>query len=180
MKSYNTNLKTNLYTLGKFGKNLYEVIDSSTLYDRGRMKAKTKVELLSPDFCKIHCKSIWYMDGFLKTSTIKHIVYKPSFLNHILKDDTLYISYDRSIKEETDKNLTFYKDYDFILSGSDIVRVLNSLDEYGTQNIKPEVQKAKQAVNKKVDWFRQNYPEDYYRIFQTREQLDVFKTEHFR
>lgn len=177
---YNTNLKTNLYTFGKFGKSLYEIIDPSTLYDRGKMKAKIKAEQLSPDFCKIHCKSIWYMDGFIKISTIRHIAYEPSFLNHILKDDCLYISYERSIKKETENDRSFYKDYDFILSGSDIIRVLNSIDTYGTQNIKAELQKVRAGVNKKIEWFKENYPEDYYRIFQTRDSIDIFKCDQFK
>jgi hydroxymethylpyrimidine pyrophosphatase-like HAD family hydrolase len=121
------------------------------------------------------------MNGFIKTSTIRHIAYEPSHLNHILKDDALYISYERSIKKEEDKSgLSLYKDYDFILSGSDIIRVLNSIDTYGTQNIKPELHKVKAGVNKKIEWFKENYPEDYYRIFQTRDSIDIFKCDQFK
>lgn len=177
-----TNLKTNLYTLGKFGKSLRETLDTTSgqLYDRGKMKAKITVNDLTPDFVKIHCKAIWYMDGFLKLSTIRHISYEPSHLNHLLKDDSLYISYSGLIRKEVEGAFTTYKGYDFILSGNDIIHVLNALEEYGQTNIKPELQKAKAAVSKKIEWFRSTYPEDYKRIFNTDELIDIFKHESYK
>lgn len=170
-------LKSNLYTLGKFGKNLRETIDtdSGTLYDRGKMKAKITVADLTEDYCKIHCKDIWYMDGFIKTSTIRHIAYQPSHLNHLFKDDTLYVSYERPIRQTKDGAFTVYTGADFHISGHDLVNVVNHIEKHGMPDVQHELQHVKAEIKQKVEWFRTNYPEDYHNAFLTYEPVDVFK-----
>jgi len=170
-------LKSNLYTYGKFGKSLRETLDtnSGVLYNHGKTKTKVKESDLTPDFVKIHCRDIWYMDGFLRTSNVKHVAYSASYLNHLFKDDYLYISYDRQIKQVVENGLTTYTGADIRISGNDIINVINNIGIYSTSGVQHELMKIEADIHKKVDWFRTNYPENYERIFATKEPVNVFK-----
>lgn len=173
---HTTNLKSNLYTFGKFGKSLRETIDTQTLYDRGKIKAKIKPSDISDDdYCPIHCKDIWYMDGFIRTSTIRHIAYQPSHMNHLFKDDTIYISYDRSIKPAKEGMFTVFTGADFHITGHDIVNVVNHIEHHGLPDVQHELQHVKNEIRQKVEWFRTNHTDEYNSIFQTTEPVDVFK-----
>lgn len=172
-------LKSNLYTFGKFGKALRETLDTKTLYDRGKIKAKISADDINPDeYCPIHCRDIWYMDGFIRITTIRHVAYNPSHLNHLFKDDTLYVSYDRSIKPTSDGIFTTYSGADFHISGNDIVNVVNHIEQHGLPDVQNEIQRVKNEIREKVKWFKEHYPDDYFAIFQTNDDTDVFK--HFK
>lgn len=173
---HKSNLKSNLYTYGKFGKVLREVIDTQNLYDHGKTKAKVSPDDLSPDdYCKIHCRDIWYMDGFIRTSNMRHIAYQPAHNNHLFKDDTLYVSYERPIKTTTDGTFTTFNGADFHISGNDIVNVVNHAEQHGLPDLQHELQRVKSEIRQKVEWFRTNQTEDYIRVFQTTNPIDVFK-----
>lgn len=173
---HTVNLKSNLYTLGKFGKSLRETLDTDTLYDRGKIKAKVSPDELSPDeYCRIHCRDIWYMDGFIRTTNIRHVAYQPSHLNHLFKDDTLYVSYERPIRPQTDGAFTTYNGADFHISGHDIVTVANHIEQHGIPDVQHELQRVKTEIRQKVEWFRTNHPDEYRAAFQTTEPVDVFK-----
>lgn len=170
------NLKSNLYTFGKFGKALLEVLDTQNLYDRGKIKAKITADDINPDdYCRIHCRDIWYMDGFLRTSNIRHIAYQPAHLNHLFKDDTLYISYERPIKPSNDTTLITFNGADFHISGNDIINIVNHAEKHGLPDLQHELQHVKTEMRQKVEWFRTNHPDEYFRAFQTNEPTDVFK-----
>ena len=83
------------YTQGKFGKGFRETIDTNNeyLYSRGRYLTKIKKEDLPEDYVEFRSRAIWYMTGYLKTSGIVDIDYKAMKVNHLFKDDYLYISY---------------------------------------------------------------------------------------
>lgn len=53
----------------------------------------------------------WYVDGFIyKTSGfisakgVQHLIYKPCFMNHLFKDDILFISYEKPIISNINSN----------------------------------------------------------------------------
>lgn len=171
-------LKSNLYTYGKFGKALRETIDtdSGTLYDRGRIKTDLGESDLTPDFCRIHNRDIWYMTGFIRTANIRHVAYLPSHLNHLFKDDYLYVSYDRPIREQDNNGVTTVTGAEYRVCGNDVVTLTKHIERFGIADVKPEIQKVKSLIKQKVEWFRQNHPEDYKRTFNTTEPVDVFKS----
>jgi len=171
-------LKSNLYTYGKFGKSLRETVDtdSGILYNHGKTKTKIKESDLTPDFVKIHCRDIWYMDGFLKTANVKHVAYSASHLNHLFKDDYLYISYDKQIKQNVENGITTYTGADIRISGNDIINVVNYIQLYGSTEIKSELLKVESEIWKKVEWYKNNYPDDYERIFHTKNMVNPFKS----
>ena len=83
------------YTQGKFGKRFRETVDTNNeyLYSRGHYPTKIKEEDLPEDYIEFRSRVIWYMIGYLKTSGVVDMDYKALKINHLFKDDYLYISY---------------------------------------------------------------------------------------
>ena len=88
-------IKAFVYTCGKFGKNLRETLDKDNkfLYSGGIYPTKIQEKDLPEFYCKIHSRSIWYMQGYIKTADVKYIEYSYVDENHMFKDDFIYISY---------------------------------------------------------------------------------------
>lgn len=57
-----------------------------------KLNGKIK-EDLPEDYIEFRSRVIWYMTGYSKTSGIVDIDYKALEINHLFKDDYLYISY---------------------------------------------------------------------------------------
>ena len=91
----------NVYTQGKFGKGLREIVDTDNLllYSDGRYPTKLTAADLPEDYIKIHSRVIWYMKGYLRTSGIVDMMYRWVRENHLFKDDYIYISYHGPLKE---------------------------------------------------------------------------------
>lgn len=68
----------NVYTQGKFGKGLREIVDTDNLllYSDGRYPTKLTAADLPEDYIKIHSRVIWYMKGYLRTSGIVDMMYR--------------------------------------------------------------------------------------------------------
>ena len=83
------------YTQGKFRKRFRETVDTNNeyLYSRGHYPTKIKEEDLLEDYIEFRSRVIWYMIGYLKTSGVVDMDYKALKINHLFKDDYLYISY---------------------------------------------------------------------------------------
>ena len=56
----------NVYTQGKFGKGLREIVDTDNplLYSDGRYPTKLTAADLPEDYIKIRSRVIWYMKGY--------------------------------------------------------------------------------------------------------------------
>ena len=82
-------ISAHFYTKGKFGRGIRETVDTNNLclYAYGRYKTKIREEDLPDDYIPIHSRSIWYMQGFLKTSGIVDMDYTYCKENHLFKDD---------------------------------------------------------------------------------------------
>lgn len=163
----------NFYTKGKFGKRYRETIDTNNeyLYSKGYYPTKIKKEDLPQYYIGFRSRVIWYMTGYIKTSGIVDIDYKAMKINHLFKDDYLYISYKEKLK--TEKNSWGYEDYinyDICICGNDIIPILLTIKKYS--NI--DIDEVKKKVNNKVYWYRKNYKEDYIRQFGDKD-IDIFE-----
>ena len=161
------------YTQGKFGKGFRETIDTNNeyLYSRGRYLTKIKKEDLPEDYVEFRSRAIWYMTGYLKTSGIVDIDYKAMKVNHLFKDDYLYISYKEKLRCE--KNHWGFEDfinYDICICGNDIIPILLYIEKYSNISI----DNVKQKIQDKVEWYRENCKEDYIRQFGN-EDIDIFE-----
>ena len=89
----------NVYTQGKFGKGLREIVDTDNplLYSDGRYPTKLTAADLPEDYIKISSRVIWYMKGYLRTSGIVDMMYRWVREYHLFKDDYIYISYQELI-----------------------------------------------------------------------------------
>ena len=161
------------YTQGKFGKHFRETVDTKNefLYSRGHYPTKIKKEDLTEDYIEFRSRVIWYMTGYLKTSGIVDIDYKALEINHLFKDDYLYISYKEKLKSE--KNSWGYEkfvNYDICICGNDIIPIVLAIKKYSNLDI----DNVKQKIQNKVNWYRENCKDDYIRQFGDRE-IDIFE-----
>ena len=104
--------------------------------------------------------------GYMSTKGIVDMVYRPNLhVNHFLKDDFLYISYEEKIEpvteedEKNDRMLRFeeYKGYDEVVFGSEIIDILKGARLYSGFNITPIIEQIKE----KEKWLRNKYPDEF-------------------
>lgn len=155
-------IASELYTCGKFGKRWRETLDTSNpfLYSKGRYPTKIRPEDLPEDYIKIRSRSIWYMTGFLKTSGIIDIGYRWAKVNHLFKDDYVYISYGEKLRAETNEwGFTDYVNYDICICGNDIIDIVLAAERYSNY----DTSHVRAEIEKKRIWLRDNEPEEYAR-----------------
>ena len=154
------NIKSYLYTQGKFGKGFRETvdIDNKFLYSKGKYKTKITADDLPEDYIKIHSRVIWYMEGYLKTSGIVDMQYRWVKITHFFKDDSLYISYKHKLEEKKDKwGFIDYVDYDVCICGNDIPHIILAAEKYSNF----DACKVKPQIEDKRIGLRDNHPYDY-------------------
>lgn len=149
-----------LYTCGKFGKRLRETLDRDNpfLYSGGRYATKITKDDLPEDYIEIHSRAIWYMTGYLKTSGIVDMAYTWARVNHLFKDDYLYISYAEPLRrKKTEWDFVDIVSYDVCICGNDIVDIILAAEKYSgfdTASVRAEIEK-------KRIWLRDHESEEY-------------------
>lgn len=100
------------------------------------------------------------MTGFLKTSGIVDIGYRWAKVNHLFKDDYIYISYKEKLETATNEwGFTDYINYDICICGNDIIDIVLAAERFSncdTSHVRAEIEK-------KRIWLRDNEPEEYAR-----------------
>lgn len=160
------------YTEGKLGKRFRETLarDNEYLYSLGKYPTKIKKEDLPEYYIKFRSRVIWYMTGYLKTLGVVDIDYEALNINHLFKDDYLYISYKEKLK--TEKNSWGHEIYinnDISICGNDIVPIVLAIKKYSNLDINH----VKQKIQDKVNWYRENCKDDYIRQFGNKD-IDIF------
>lgn len=166
-------LRSNWYTEGKFGEKYREILDTNNkyLYSQGRYHTKIKKEDLTEDYIKFKSRAIWYMTGYIRTSGVVDIGYTYIKENHLFKDDYLYISYKEKLKFEENKLGTLqYVNYDMSICGNSIIPILLAIEV----NSNVDINIVKEKIYEKVEWYKNNYKEDYIRQFGN-ENTDIFE-----
>lgn len=105
----------------------------------------------------------WYVDGiiykrygFLSTKGVKQMVYKPRYMNHLYRDDCLYVSFADEPAIEMDKH-GYYEGYDLVVSGHMILRFIEAAKKYSNYDIS----ELETALKEKEKWYAEKYPEWY-------------------
>lgn len=158
-------LNSYLYTRGKFGKGFRETVDTDKefLYSKGIYPTKIRKEDLPEDYIKVHSRVIWYMTGYLKTSGVKEPKYKALEINHLFKDDYLYISYKEPLVEVVDRwGFRDYENADICICGNSIVPIILAIEKYSPEVDTSEV---REQIQKKLLWYKENCVGDYKRQF---------------
>lgn len=125
------------------------------LYSNGRNRTKIKPEDLPDTYIPL---MVYKVDGYIRIDGIKDVIYKPNYrINHMHKDDFLYISYSTPIKTEVDQHgRTLHYDYDALLWGGNIAHFIRAVRERGTYDIAPI---AAEVIKKEL-FFIEKYPEE--------------------
>lgn len=125
------------------------------LYSKGEYKTKITAADIPEHY--IH-GWIFKVQGYISALGIKDIVYYANYhINHLHKDDHLYISYDKPIRKEVDeRGHIWYHDYDAVLWGYMIVDFIRAVRKYKSYDIEP----IALQVKKKERYFREKYPEE--------------------
>ena len=155
---------SSLYTEGRFGKRHRETLDEENqyLYAKGIYPTKIKREDLPEDYIRIMSRTHWYLRGYLKTSGIVDIKYEMCKINHLFRDDYLYISYHEPLrKEQITRGYSDYVNEDVCICGSDIISVLLAAEKYSGYDIS----EIKKQIEEKRIWYKENCYEDYCRQF---------------
>ena len=144
------------------GRLCYYENDDGTLFS-GHHKTK----MLPKDLPDWYLYGRFYKQwGYLSTKGIVDMVYRPnSHVNHFLKDDFLYISYKDKIEpvteadKEADRYLRYeyYKGYDEVICGSEIIDILKGARQYSGYDINPIIDQLKE----KMTWLRERFPDEF-------------------
>lgn len=162
----------NVYTRGKFGKRLREILDTDNplLYSDGRYPTKLTAEDLPEDYIEFFSRVIWYMTGYIRTSGIVDMKYRWVKENHLFKDDYIYISYHGPLKEVVGRwGFTDIEGYDVCVCGNDIIRIVLAAEKYSgfdTTEVRTEIEKKRL-------WLRDHEPEYYKKVLG--EDKDIFE-----
>lgn len=95
--------------------------------------------------------------GYIRLTGVKELIYKPNmFVNHVFKDDTLYVSYHKEpmILQKNPWG-SWYSGYDFCLSSLDMVEFLYHCD-YNAEKKKIIMD----AIERKVDYYNDKFKDD--------------------
>ena len=125
------------------------------LYSKGKYKTNITAEDLPEHYIY---GWIFKVMGYISVLGVKDIVFKPNYrINHLHKDDFLYISYDKPIVEMKDQHgYDFREGYDALLYGHMILEFIRAVRKYQSYDIEP----IADGVKKKEAFFREKYPEE--------------------
>lgn len=129
--------------------------ENGTLWSMGTHPTKIRVKDLPDHYIYVYLYGSW---KFLSSKGVKYMYYIPNnWVNHFLKDDVLYISYNKPLEIKTGRwgNETC-DNYDIALFGNsilDFVAAAKYYSGYDTAGIE-------EAIKKKLALFRELHPED--------------------
>ena len=132
-----------------------EPLPNGWLYSKGKYKTKITAEDLPQHYIE---GMIFKANGYISVMGIKDMIYSPNYhVNHLHKDDLLYISFDKPIRVTiTERGYKDYWDYDAVLWGGMIVAYIRAIRKYQSYDIEP----IAEEVKKKEKFFFENYPEE--------------------
>lgn len=162
-----------IYTQGKYGTFFREILDSKNdyLYSKGLYPTKIRKEDLPEDYIEIQSRTLWYMTGYLKTSGIVDMKYEMRKINHLFKDDYLYISYHEPLqKKEIWRGCFSYINEDIYICGNSIIPVVLAAEKYSGYDIS----EIKEQIEMKKVWYKDNCYDDFFRQFGDNE-VDLFE-----
>lgn len=131
-------------------------VNTPYLYSEGRYKTKITADDLSPWY--LSGLYYGYVHGYLNTKGVTKLIYSPNlYVNHMFKDDFLYILYNSSSKR---RQLYHAEEpYNEYVWGFNIPRFLLWAEHYSGY----DTSSIWQQIEEKRRWFQHTYPADYKR-----------------
>lgn len=100
--------------------------------------------------------------GYLSAKGVKYLKFKPNmWINHLIRDDMLYVSYYKPIVEVESKLFRNSKDvegYDIVFSGWDVITFLDAVKKYSPRCDTSEVERL---LIEKAKAYKVNHPEEH-------------------
>lgn len=129
--------------------------DNGTLWSMGIYPTKIRAKDLPDYYIYVYLYSGY---KYLRTTNVKDMYYKPNmFVNHALRDDVLYISYNHPLVIEKDKwGYDVCNNYDIDLWGNDILNFVAAAKYYSNY----DVSHIEQAIKDKLEWYKLVFPDD--------------------
>ena len=129
--------------------------ENGTLWSMGTYPTKIRVKDL-PDY--YICVYLYGGYKYLRATNIKDMIYKPNmWVNHFLRDDALYISYNQPLElVDTKWGGKTCENYDIALYGNDIMTFVAAAKYYSNY----DTAAIEQAIKDKWEYFCTKYPEE--------------------
>lgn len=137
----------------------YEELENNCLYSNLRNPTKITPEDLPEWFVK----GRYYKNhGFLSAKGVVDLVYKPNmWINHMFRDDSLYISYNKPIREiereSFGRMIKDYEDYDYVIDGTYAIEFVAAVKKYSDF----DTSAMEKAILDKVDYYVDKFPDDH-------------------
>lgn len=155
--------KRNRYSIEKIvfinHQHQYIKSDDGTLY-----AGCNRTKILPQDLPEWYVYGRYYKRlGYMSTKGITDLLYVPNrYMNHFLKDDTLYIAYSGKITENPEpvrsgEYRNEYVGYDERVCGSEIISILKGAREHSDYDISGIIEQLRE----KKDWLIQKYPDEF-------------------
>ena len=129
--------------------------DSGTLWSMGTYPTKIRAKDLPEYYIYVYLYGGW---KYLRATNVKDLYYIPNnWVNHFLRDDVLYISYNHPLEITTGRwgNKTC-ENYDIALFGNSILDFVAAVKYYS----KYDVSDIEQAIKEKLALFKEMHPEE--------------------
>ena len=130
------------------------------LYADGKHPTRITAKDLPDTFIPL---TVYKVPGYIRIDGIADVIYKPNYhINHLHKDDFLYISYSTPIQSEKDSiGNTQYYNYDALLWGGNIVEFIQAVQKHGTY----DMSRIAEEVKAKERFYIRKYPEECDKFF---------------
>jgi len=136
-----------------------EKSEDGYLYSNFKYLTKTKQEDLPEWFVYDY---FFHQHAYVSAKGVKDLFYEPFWhFNHFMKDDHMYISYNKKIKRKIVSDLygrKMYKYYnwDICIRGISIIDFILACEKYSLLN----VENIKCMINRKAKWFNSTYKDE--------------------
>lgn len=160
------------YTADKLGRlpRVIETRGNGTLFSKGRYPTKFTPGDLPEDYIEISSRVFGPTRAWVKASGAVDAAYRPMRLNHMFKDDRLFISYSGKISPVVGPYGSIdYEGWDVAVSGNDIPRLVLAIEKYSGI----DCSSIRSAIEEKRIWLRDTHP-DAYRVTFGDSDEDVF------
>lgn len=157
-------INSKLYTFSKISYNQkdglhYEELENNYLWANLRNPTKITPENLPEWFVK---GRFYKNHGFMSAKGVVDLVYKPNmWINHMFRDDSLYISYDKPIVEYEAESFgrirKEYKDYDYVIDGTYAVEFVAAVKKYSDF----DTSAIEKAILDKVAYYVEKFPDEH-------------------
>lgn len=126
------------------------------LFSKGKYLTKIKVEDLPEHFVE---GTYYRTKGYANAKGVVHMIYVPNmWINHMFKDDYLYVSYKGEIEEiKNEFGGRDFNNYDLIIRGYNIITFLKAAEKYSGYDIS----EIKELIELKRQTFKEKHPEFY-------------------